>query len=106
MANKRRKKNTYSAVIQQSKLWIIFIALFLITVFFFTGSHGTFKLIQLEMEKRELQSKKKNLVSETERLELYKDSLKYNTKTIEKIAREKYNMVKPGEKVYQVVPSK
>lgn len=104
MSRNRRRKRDYSTVIEQTKFWVILLVLFVISIFFFTGSHGTFQLIKVEMEKKRLHDKKSSLLNELHTLESQKDSLLHNPKTIEKIARENYNMVKPGEKVFQITP--
>ena len=66
---------------------LFLIAITLLIVFVF-GDHGLFQLYKLNRE---------ILISEKNRLE---NDLEY----IEKLAREKYRMALPGEKVFKVVP--
>ena len=82
---------------------LLIIGVTLILIFLF-GDHGLFQLYKLKEEKKEVQNQiyefrknRENLISEKTRLE---NDLNY----IEKLAREKYRMAKPGEKVFKVIP--
>ena len=72
------------------------------TAIFLFGDHGLFQLYKLKGKKKvqnnisELRKEREYLISEKNRLE---NDLKY----IEKLAREKYRMAKPGERVYKVI---
>ena len=81
---------------------LLIISVTLILIFLF-GDHGLFQLYKLKEEKKEVQNQiyefrqnRENLISEKTRLE---NDLNY----IEKLAREKYRMAKPGEKVFKVI---
>ena len=50
-----------------------------------------------------IQNKIVNLRAERETLKTEKNKIENDLKYIEKIAREKYKMVKPGEKIFKVV---
>tara|TARA_B100000427_G_scaffold158741_1_gene131760 strand:+ start:678 stop:1043 length:366 start_codon:yes stop_codon:yes gene_type:complete len=83
-------------------LGLIGIIMFLTFLF---GDHGLFQLYKLKKEKKKMQQyitkfreDKKVLISE-------KHNLENNPKYIEKLAREKYRMAKPGEKVFKVIDS-
>jgi len=72
---------------------------------FLFGDHGLFQLYKLKKEKKKMQKhitksreNREELISEKHRLE---NDMKY----IEKLAREKYRMAKPGEKVFKVIDS-
>ena len=84
---------------------LLIISVTLILIFLF-GDHGLFQLYKLKEEKKEVQNQiyefrqnRENLISEKTRLE---NDLNY----IEKLAREKYRMAKPGEKVFKVIEKK
>jgi len=84
---------------------LFLIAITLIIIFIF-GDHGLLQLYKLKTEKKEVQKQislfrknKEILTSEKTRLE---NDLQY----IEKLAREKYRMAKPGEKVFKVMNKK
>lgn len=61
------------------------------------------KLFQAKHENRVLIEKKESLEAKKNELLEEKDKLQNDKKYIEKTAREQYNMVKPGEKVYKVI---
>ena len=86
--------------------WVVLFAFIVITLIFITGSHGALQLVKVKMKKNNLEKKKIELIQENRELENFKDSLKTNPEAVEKIAREKYNMAKPGEDIYQVEPEK
>lgn len=103
-----RRNRTYQTIPHTTfRKWIITLMVFIGLFFLFFGSsHGTYQLITLELEKRSLQSKKVQLENEYKLLLSQKDSLTTNPAAIEKFARENYNMVRPGEKIYQISPEK
>jgi len=75
----------------------------ILILIFFSGSRNAYQYLKakndktvLEQEIRELELKKSELDSELTRLNSDPDY-------VEKIAREKYNMKKKGEKVYKVL---
>ena len=61
------------------------------------------KLFQAKKENQVLIEKKENLEAKENELLDEKEKLQHDKKYIEKTAREQYNMVKPGEKVYKVI---
>jgi len=104
---RRRKKNKFNSLISAPAFkWYFFISVFIVALIFITGSHGTLQLVKVKMEKSRLEEKKEQLTHENKMLESFKDSLKTDPEAVEKIAREKYNMAKPGEDIYQVEPDK
>ena len=74
----------------------------LIFIFIF-GDHGLFQLYTLKKEKKEIQKKIELFREERELLIEEKNRLENDLKYIEKLAREKYRMAKPGEKVFKVI---
>lgn len=85
-------------------MWMVIGLLVIITLLFFSGNHGTFQLIKIEYQKYQLSKEKESLARDIKLLESQKDSLIHQPRAIERIARENYNMVKPGEKVFQIKP--
>ena len=100
MLKKRQKK--------KNKLKTYFLLTIFLSgvVFLFTIDFGVIKLINLKKERRDLQLEIEQLLTQqiTIREEIKK--LKYDTSYVEKIARERFLMVKPGEKVFKVIESK
>ena len=72
---------------------------------FLFGDHGLFKLYKLKKEKKKMDEHITKSREEREALISEKHRLENDIKYIEKLAREKYKMAKPGEKVFKVIGS-
>jgi cell division protein FtsB len=68
----------------------------------FFSDRGLINLWSLKNEKLEIQNEINSLRSQIAMLEKEEERLKFDEKYIEKIAREKFKMVKPGERVFKV----
>ena len=66
------------------------------------SDRGLINLWYLKKEKLEIQNEINDLRNLIAMLEKEEDKLKFDEKYIEKIAREKFKMVKPGERVFKV----
>ncbi len=66
------------------------------------GSHGVIQRMRLQSEKAELEAKIRDAEAETKRLQEESKALDSDMKAIEKVAREKYGMVREGETLYRV----
>jgi cell division protein FtsB len=66
------------------------------------NNRGIIARIRLEHERQVMIEKVKAAEEETKRLQAYLKALEGDKKTIEKVAREKYGMARPGETVYKV----
>ena len=75
-------------------------------IIFIFGDHGLFQLYKLKQERKEVQEHIAQLRENRETLIAEKNRLENDLEYIEKLAREKYRMAKPGEKVFKVVPKK
>ena len=89
---REKKINVYiiSLAIASSSLILIF------------NDFGLLKLIQLQKEHQELEHSLQGLLSQQEKLHKKIVKLQTDNEYIEKIARERFMMVLPGEKVYRV----
>jgi len=85
---------------------ILFLIGFTLIIIFIFGDHGLFQLYKLKNEKKGVKKYISNLRKEREDLGIEKHRLENDMDYIEKLAREKYLMSKPGEKVFRVVPKK
>ena len=83
--------------------WVILLICVTFTAIFLFGDHGLLQLYKLKVEKRKIQSNISELRKEREYLISEKNKLENDLKYIEKLAREKYRMAKPGERVYKVI---
>ena len=81
---------------------LLFVAALLIIFVF--GDHGLFQLYKLKKERAEIQLYISQLRKDRETLSNEKNRLENDFNYIEKLAREKYRMAKPGEKVFKVLP--
>ena len=100
---KQNKQGSLSIFQKQFFKGLVFlICLSLIIVFIF-GDHGLLKLYKIKNERKQIQKKITSLREEREKLKAEKIKIENDLKYIEKIAREKYKMVKPGEKIFKVV---
>ena len=66
------------------------------------GSHGVLQRIRLQNQKAELVGKIQSAEEETRRLQSEAKALEGDPKAVEKVAREKYGMIREGETVYKV----
>ena len=98
-AFKKQVFETQKKIVRSS---LFLIAIILIFIFIF-GDHGLFQLYTLKKEKKEIQKKIELFRKERELLIEEKNRLENDLKYIEKLAREKYRMAKPGEKVFKVI---
>ena len=82
---------------------IVFLIFFSFAIVFIFGDHGLLKLYNIKNERKIIQKKIAQLREEKEILKNEKSKIENDLDYIEKIAREKYKMVKPGEKIFKVI---
>lgn len=70
------------------------------------NSNGIYQRIRLELQKQEILEKIDSAAEEQKMLKEQSKALDGDPKAIEKVAREKYGMVREKEKVYKVAPKK
>ena len=69
----------------------------------FGGEYSVFELRRLSGRVAQEQARLDSLRIEVDSLEARADSLENDSATIERIARERYGMIKPGERLYRFV---
>jgi len=79
----------------------LIVLLFIVSYAVF-GKKGILQRVELEMENKELQRKLKDEQDKTLMLQKEIEELKSSDKKVEKVAREKYGMLKEGEEIYKV----
>mgnify|MGYP001157432596 FL=1 len=106
MKNKK-KSNIYYNKIQKKIIRGVLsvIGLSLIIIFLF-GNHGLLELYQLSKKRQKIQEEINILRTEKIALEKEKTKLKNDFQYIEELAREKYRMAKPNERVFKVIEKK
>ena len=103
--SKRNIDNSKSIFAPKKHLYkgIVFLMFFSFAMVFIFGDHGLLKLYNIKNERKEIQKKISQLREEKEILKNEKSKIENDLHYIEKIAREKYKMVKPGEKIFKVI---
>ena len=82
---------------------LTYLIFFSLTIVFIFGDHGLLKLYKVKKERKIIQNKIATLRQEKEKLKQEKITIENDLNYIEKVAREKYKMVKPGEKIFKVI---
>jgi cell division protein FtsL len=97
-----RLKNLLSKILRNKRRTIFILAGVFLSSYALFGNHGILTRIQLERQRSEMAAKLQQAEEETKKLQAQIKALESDQKTIEKIAREKYGMARPGETVYRV----
>ena len=107
---KVRKKANPRALM--SKLWsnkrlnIVLAAALVILSYAIFNNQGVLQRYRLERERKTILLKIQQAELEQKQLQEQSKALEGDKRAVEKVAREKYGMVREGEKVYRVVPKK
>ena len=83
---------------------ILFLIAATLSIVFIFGDHRLLQLYKLKTERAEIQNHISRLRQDREVLIAEKNRLENDLDYIEKLARERYKMAKPGEQVFKVVP--
>ena len=105
MNTKKKKINSKIILAPRKQFFkgVVFLIFFSLAIVFIFGDHGVFKLFKIKNERKIIQKKIITLREEKEKLKIEKNKIENDLSYIEKIAREKYKMVKPGEKIFKVI---
>ncbi len=102
----RRVQQQVAATQKQFIRGIILLFCITLLILFIFGDHGLLQLYKLKRDRAKVQAQIAQLRKERERVMVEKNQLENDIQYLEKLARERYRMVKPGEKVYKVIPEK
>ena len=100
-----KKNKKYKAKIKNRAYILLFLLIGGITYLIY-ADFGIKKLIAVKKEKNNFQSQIQSLLNQQISIQNEINKLKTDTLYIEQLAREKFLMVKPGEKVFKVMDSK
>ncbi len=90
---------------KKTRFYIIAAVVVIGTLYLLFNSYGVVKYAKVKSELEDLNTRITQLEEENRKLESEIDSLKRNVPTkIEKIAREKYDMIRPNEKKIEFKP--
>ncbi|MCX7877132.1 MAG: septum formation initiator family protein [Ignavibacteria bacterium] len=90
-------------IVSRKRLFLILLFFAFMFGFAIFGKKGLLQRYELEVENRELKEKLKKEQEKTILLEKEINEIKTSDRKIEKIAREKYGMIKEGEEMYKIV---
>jgi cell division protein FtsB len=94
-----------SLLFKKFNIYIIAVIFLLGILFLFFNNNGVIKYIKLQKQVDELGEQLEEAEAENKRLQNEIDSLKQNIPAkVEKVAREKYNMIREGEKAVKMNP--
>ncbi len=100
--SRKRKKKQRTVPIRLR--WVLLALGVFIGFVFFQGPTSVIELYKREVEKREKMQKKQAMERQLQELELERERLESDTSYIIKIAREKYGLKHPDEKVWKIEP--
>jgi len=107
MRNYSKKKkfnpNPIATTQRQFIQGIVFLICMSLIIIFIFGDHGLIKLYKIKNQRKKVQNHIAQLRQEKEKKEEEKNKIENDLDYIEKIAREKYKMVKPGEKIFKII---
>ena len=107
MKNYSKKKklnpNSIAATQRQFIQGIVFLICMSLIIIFIFGDHGLIKLYKIKNQRKNVQNHITQLRKEREKKKEEKNKIENDLEYIEKIAREKYKMVKPGEKIFKII---
>ena len=88
------------------KLLVWALLLFAGYIAMFGGEYSVLEVRRVRQEQQRLQQQLIELESENDSLENWVQKLEFDSATIERLARERYGMVRPGELLYIVAEPK
>ena len=100
---KKLKSNPIATTKKQFIQGLVFLICMSLIIIFIFGDHGLVKLYKIKSQRKKVQNHITQLREEREKRKEEKNKIENDLDYIEKIAREKYKMVKPGEKIFKVV---
>ena len=89
-----------------TKKYMFFLLFIIGIIILFVNDFGIIKLVYLKKQKHNLEQKLESLNNQQINLRETIHKLQYDYEYIEKIARERYMMVSPGEKVFRIAEEK
>ena len=103
-----RRQSRRSAQKRQGRFkgWISVLVVVVVLLFLVLNRHGVGRLHRLRAENDRLERKIATLQAQAKELMVERADLETDLAYVERLAREKYRMVKRGEKVFRVMPNR
>lgn len=101
-----RPENLLESVRENKVRTAVIAGTFLLVLYIVFNSNGLLQRVRLELEREQMLEKIRSAEEEQRKLKDQSKALDGDPKAIEKVAREKYGMVRENEKVYKVAPKK
>ncbi|MBL7075476.1 septum formation initiator family protein [candidate division KSB1 bacterium] len=102
MKKKLTKSRRQALSKKRIRLLIAFGVLTLLVILFVGGDRGLYQIWKLSREKKHLEEQIEGLKHVEAEMKKREKKLQDDPEYLEKVAREKYGMIKKGEKVYRV----
>lgn len=99
-------ENLAETVKENKRATLIVLGAFVLFLYVMFNSNGIVARVQLEMQKKEALERIRVAEEEQQKLKDQSKALDGDAKAVEKVAREKYGMIRENEKVYKVAPKK
>ncbi len=103
MRSKKKTNKTYKKLQKQLFKGVLSVVGLALVIIFLFGNHGVIELYKLSKKREEIQKEIESLRKQKVSLEKEKMLLKNDNKYIERLAREKYRMAKPNERIFKVI---
>ena len=89
-------------ILRNRRILIVLLIAIPALLFFSFNNRGLLKRLSLESDKQALMEKNRQAQEEQRELQVQAHALDKDPKAIEKVAREKYGMIREGETVYKL----
>ncbi len=99
-----RKRSSKKQTLPIRLRWVVLVFILFLVFVFFSGPKSIIRLYSLEQEKHRLEMLKERKEKESQKLEEEIQRLESDTSYIIKMAREKYQLKHPDEKVWIIEP--
>ncbi len=99
-------ENLAETVKENKRATLIVLGAFVLFLYVMFNSNGIVARVHLEMQKKEALERIRVAEEEQQKLKDQSKALDGDAKAVEKVAREKYGMIRENEKVYKVAPKK
>ena len=108
----RKKKSPWDVrellrrLVRNTRLLLVLAIVLPLAGYVLFGSRGIIQRIRLERQKADMEQRIRDAEADAERLKKESKALDADRAAIERVAREKHGMLRPGETVYRTSPNR